>query len=156
MFNALKDQPGRKVILIYVAGGGDPLGKIKAMQPERFDIEISTGGHILPVLPTYKQVPGMEGAIYYYYESPDNAVNDWLVATHQERFDSPPDFFTAGGMAAALAVVQGAGNGRGARDRSADRGDGRHELGNTQGHDDLPPGGSPGAAVDVSLQDPRR
>jgi branched-chain amino acid transport system substrate-binding protein len=33
-------------------------------------------------------------------------VNDWLVATHMERFDSPPDFFTAGGMAAALAVVK--------------------------------------------------
>ncbi len=106
MFNALKDQPGRKVILIYVAGGGDPMGKIKAMQPERFDIEISTGGHILPVLPTYKVVPGMEGAIYYYYEAPQNEVNDWLVATHQERFDGPPDFFTAGGMAAALAVVK--------------------------------------------------
>ncbi|NDR58870.1 substrate-binding domain-containing protein [Aliiruegeria sabulilitoris] len=106
MFNALKDKEGRKVILIYIAGGGDPMGKIKAMQPERFDIEISTGGHILPVLPTYKQVPGMEGAIYYYYESPQNEVNDWLVSTHQERFDSPPDFFTAGGMAAALAVVK--------------------------------------------------
>ncbi|WP_068118433.1 substrate-binding domain-containing protein [Tropicimonas marinistellae] len=106
MFNALKDQDGRKVILIYIAGGGDPMGKIKAMQPERFDIEISTGGHILPVLPTYKAVPGMEGAIYYYYESPQNEVNDWLVATHQERFDSPPDFFTAGGMAAAMAVVK--------------------------------------------------
>jgi branched-chain amino acid transport system substrate-binding protein len=106
MFNALKEQPGRKVILIYVAGGGDPMGKIQAMQPERFDIEISTGGHILPVLPTYKRVPGMEGAIYYYYESPDNEINDWLVATHQERFGGPPDFFTAGGMAAALAVVK--------------------------------------------------
>ncbi|MDP7149876.1 MAG: substrate-binding domain-containing protein [Paracoccaceae bacterium] len=106
MFNALKDKPGRKVILIYVAGGGDPMGKIQAMQPERFDIEISTGGHILPVLPTYKRVPGMEGAIYYYYEIPQNEVNDWLVATHQERFDGPPDFFTAGGMAAALAVVK--------------------------------------------------
>ena len=106
MFNALKDQPGRKVILIYVAGGGDPLGKITAMQPERYDIEISTGGHILPVLPTYKVAPGLEGAIYYYYESPDNAINDWLVETHMERFDSPPDFFTAGGMAAALAVVK--------------------------------------------------
>lgn len=106
MFNALKDQPGRKVILIYVAGGGDALGKIKGMQPERHDIEISTGGHILPVLPTYKVVPGMHGAIYYYYEAPQNPVNDWLVATHQERFDSPPDFFTAGGMAAALAVVK--------------------------------------------------
>lgn len=106
MFNALKDQSGRKVILIYVAGGGDPMGKIQAMQPERYGIEISTGGHILPVLPTYKRVPGMEGAIYYYYESPQNPVNDWLVETHQERFSSPPDFFTAGGMAAALAVVK--------------------------------------------------
>jgi branched-chain amino acid transport system substrate-binding protein len=106
MFNALKDQPGRKVIMIYVAGGGDPMGKIQAMQPERFDIEISTGGHILPVLPTYKRVPGMEGAIYYYYEAPKNEVNDWLVKTHQERFDGPPDFFTAGGMAAAMAVVK--------------------------------------------------
>lgn len=106
MFNALKDKEGRKVILIYVAGGGDPMGKIKAMQPERFGIEISTGGHILPVLPTYKRVPGMEGAIYYYYEAPNNPVNDWLVKTHQERFDGPPDFFTAGGMAAALAVVK--------------------------------------------------
>jgi branched-chain amino acid transport system substrate-binding protein len=106
MFNALKDQPGRKVIMIYVAGGGDPMGKIQAMQPERFDIEISTGGHILPVLPTYKREPGMEGAIYYYYEAPKNEVNDWLVKTHQERFDGPPDFFTAGGMAAAMAVVK--------------------------------------------------
>jgi len=51
-------------------------------------------------------VPGTEGAIYYYYESPDNAVNDWLVHTHRDRIDSPPDFFTAGGMAAARAVVQ--------------------------------------------------
>jgi len=106
MFNALKDKEGRKVILIYVAGGGDPMGKILAMQPERHGIEISTGGHILPVLPTYKRAPGMEGAIYYYYEMPKNPVNEWLVTTHQERFDGPPDFFTAGGMAAALAVVK--------------------------------------------------
>ncbi len=106
MFNALKDKEGRKVILIYVAGGGDPMGKIQAMQPDRYGIEISTGGHILPVLPTYKRVPGMEGAIYYYYENPNNEINDWLVKIHQERFDGPPDFFTAGGMAAALAVVK--------------------------------------------------
>ena len=58
------------------------------------------------MLPTYKRVPGMEGAIYYYYDLPKNPVNDWLVAEHQKRFQSPPDFFTAGGMAAALAVVK--------------------------------------------------
>jgi len=106
MFTALKDKDGRKVILIYLAGGGDPLGKIKAMGPERFGIEISTGGHILPVLPTYKVLPGMEGAVYYYYEAFDNPINNWLITEHQKRFDSPPDFFTAGGMAAALAVVK--------------------------------------------------
>ncbi|WP_373049790.1 substrate-binding domain-containing protein [Thalassovita aquimarina] len=106
MFNALKDKPGRKIIYIYVAGASDPMGKILAMQPERFDIKISTGGNILPALTTYKRVPGMEGAIYYYYEAYDNPVNEWLVKTHQERFDTPPDFFTAGGMAAALAVVK--------------------------------------------------
>jgi len=106
MFNALKDLDGRKVILIYIAGGGDAPGKIQAMDPARFGIEISMGGHILPVLPTYKRFPGLEGAVYYYYEAFDNEINDWLVEQHQERFDSPPDFFTAGGMSAALAVVK--------------------------------------------------
>lgn len=106
MFNALKDKEGRKVILVYVAGGGDAPGKILAMEPGRYDIEISMGGHILPVLPTYKRFPGMEGAVYYYYEAYDNPVNAWLVEEHMKRFDSPPDFFTAGGMSAALAVVK--------------------------------------------------
>lgn len=106
LFNALKDKEGRKVILIYVAGSGDPMGALTGMDPSRFGIEISTGGHILAVLPTYKRVPGMEGAIYYYYEAPKNEINDWLVAEHQKRYDSPPDFFTAGGMAAALAIAK--------------------------------------------------
>lgn len=106
MFNALKDKDGRKVILIYIAGGGDAPGKIQAMDPSRYGIEISMGGHILPVLPTYKRFPGMEGAVYYYYEAFDNEINEWLVKEHMARFDSPPDFFTAGGMSAALAVAK--------------------------------------------------
>lgn len=106
LFNALKDMEGRKVILIYFAGGGDAPGKIQAMDPSRYGIEISMGGHILPVLPTYKRFPGMEGAVYYYYEAFDNDINAWLVDEHMKRFGSPPDFFTAGGMSAALAVVK--------------------------------------------------
>tara|TARA_R110000868_G_scaffold69764_9_gene205498 strand:- start:99686 stop:100825 length:1140 start_codon:yes stop_codon:yes gene_type:complete len=106
MFNALKDKDGRKVILVYIAGGGDAPGKIKAMDPDRYGIEISMGGHILPVLPTYKRFPGMEGAVYYYYEAYDNPINNWLVEEHMKRFETPPDFFTAGGMSAALAVVK--------------------------------------------------
>jgi len=106
LFAALKDKPGRKVVLIYVAGSGDPIGSLAGLKPERFDIEISTGGHVLPVLERYKAVPGMEGATYYYYDIPKNPVNDWLVTEHQKRHDSPPDFFTAGGMVAAMAVVK--------------------------------------------------
>lgn len=106
LFNALKDKQGRKVILVYIANPGGALGKISALKPDRFGIELSAGGHILPVLPTYKVVPGMEGATYYYYEIPQNPLNKWLVETHQKRFNTPPDFFTAGGMAAALAVVK--------------------------------------------------
>ena len=52
-----------------------------------------------------KQFPGMEGATYYYYDIPKNPVNDWLVKVHQERYNEPPDFFTAGGMAAGIAVA---------------------------------------------------
>jgi branched-chain amino acid transport system substrate-binding protein len=105
LFNALKDKEGRKVIVIYVAGI-DAMTPLAAADPGRYGIELSTGGNILPALASYKKVPGMEGAIYYYYESPDNEINDWLVKEHQERFGSPPDFFTAGGMAAALAVAK--------------------------------------------------
>jgi branched-chain amino acid transport system substrate-binding protein len=47
----------------------------------------------------------MEGAIYYYHGFPKNPMNDWLVAEHQKRFNAPPDFFTAGGFAAASAVL---------------------------------------------------
>ncbi len=105
LFNALKDKPGRKVIVIYVAGI-DAMTPLVTADPGRYGIELSTGGNILPALAGYKKVPGMEGAIYYYYESPKNPVNDWFVAEHQKRFNAPPDFFTAGGFAAAMAVAK--------------------------------------------------
>ena len=105
LFDALKDKPGRKIIWVIWAGGGDPLGKLQDMDPKRFGIELSTGGNILPALAAYKRLPGMEGATYYYYDIPKNPINDWLVAEHEKRFNAPPDFFTAGGFAAAMAVA---------------------------------------------------
>ena len=106
IFTAMKDEEGPKKLFLIWAGGGNPMGKIQAMDPSRFGIEIATGGNILAALATYKQLPGMEGATYYFYENPNNDINTWLVKTHQERFGTPPDFFTAGGMAAGLAVVE--------------------------------------------------
>ena len=55
---------------------------------------------------SFKNFPGMEGATYYYFGIPKNPVNEWLVANHYKQFKSPPDFFTAGGMSAAIAVVE--------------------------------------------------
>ncbi|MEY8842786.1 ABC transporter substrate-binding protein, partial [Cribrihabitans sp. XS_ASV171] len=106
IFNAMKDLEGEKKLFVIWAGGNNPMSKINAMDPSRFGIEMATGGNILAAMSAYKEFPGMEGATYYYYEIPDNPVNDWLVETHQERFGSPPDFFTAGGMAAGIAVVE--------------------------------------------------
>lgn len=104
LFDALKDKPGRKVIWVIWAGA-TPLPKLMDLNPSRFGIELSSGGNILPAMASYKSLPGMEGATYYYYGIPQNPVNDWLVAEHQKRHNSPPDFFTAGGMAAAMAAV---------------------------------------------------
>ncbi|MEP2718811.1 substrate-binding domain-containing protein [Pseudophaeobacter sp.] len=106
IFNAMKDLDGTKKLFVIWAGGGNPLGKIHAMDPSRFGIEFAGVGNILAALKGFKDYEGMEGGTYYYYELPDNEVNDWLVKTHFERFDSPPDFFTAGGMAAGIAAVE--------------------------------------------------
>ena len=106
IFAAMKDLEGDKTLFLIWAGAGNPMGKINAMDPSRFGIEIATGGNILAALAAYKDFPGMEGATYYYHDIPDNPVNDWLVAQHMDRFGTPPDFFTAGGMAAGIAVVE--------------------------------------------------
>ena len=105
LFDALKGKPGRKVIFILWAGAGNPY-KIADLDPKRLGIEIATGGNILPAMVAFKQFPGMEGAAYYYFGIPKNPANQWLVANHYTKFKSPPDFFTAGGMAAAMAVVE--------------------------------------------------
>jgi len=105
IIDKLKDVPGRKVIWIIWAGGGGNPFKIADLDLKRYNIEIATGGNILPAMVQYKQFPGMEGAAYYYFGIPKNPINDVLVSRHYSQFKSPPDFFTAGGFSAAMAVV---------------------------------------------------
>lgn len=104
IFDALAKEQGRKIIWVIWAGG-DPMSKLQALNPGRLGIELSSGGNILPAMAAYKQFPGMEGATNYYYDIPKNPANQWLVAEHMKRFNSPPDFFTADGMSAAMAAV---------------------------------------------------
>jgi len=105
--DALKDKPGKKVILVIWAGATPPYGALAALDlKKRYGIDVGTGGNILPAMVAYKQFPGMEGATYYYFGIPKNPVNEWLVANHYSKFKTPPDFFTAGGMSAAIAIVE--------------------------------------------------
>jgi len=108
LFGALRDRQGcdegRYIFAIW-AGSVNPLARIQDLQPARHGIKLAAGGNILPVLAAYGDLEGMEGAGFYYFESPDNPINDWMVKEHQARFKAAPDFFTAQGFAQALAIV---------------------------------------------------
>lgn len=106
LVDKLKDQPGNKYISVVWSGAPTPFAKIAEMElDKRYGIKLATGGNILPAMVAYKQFPGMEGALYYYFGIPKNPVNEAMVAEHYRQFKQPPDFFTAGGFSAAMAVV---------------------------------------------------
>jgi branched-chain amino acid transport system substrate-binding protein len=107
---ALKDKPGAKYVFVIWAGKGGPFPQLVANRLDKHGITLTTGGNVLDVLKAWKamNLEGLIGGAYYYYEIPRNPVNDWLVTEHKKRFaGEPPDFFTAGGFAAAMAVVTG-------------------------------------------------
>jgi branched-chain amino acid transport system substrate-binding protein len=104
IIDKLKDLPGRKIIWILWSGVGNPY-KISDMDLKRYNIEVASTGQILSAMAAYKNLPGMEGAAYYYFGIPKNPINEFLVTEHQKRFGSPPDMFVAGGFAAAMAIV---------------------------------------------------
>jgi branched-chain amino acid transport system substrate-binding protein len=102
---ALKDQPSPKYVFVIWAGKGGPINQLISSGLDKYGIEITSGGNVLAALKAMKPLKGMKGSIYYYYENPDNPVNDWFVKEHYARYNEPPDFFTCGGFAAASAVV---------------------------------------------------
>jgi len=106
VIEALKDKPSPKYVFFIWAGKGGPMNQLIASGLDKYGIEIASGGNVLAALKAMKPLKGMKGSIYYYYENPNNPVNDWFVAEHMKRFNEPPDFFTCGGFAAASAVVK--------------------------------------------------
>lgn len=107
IIGALKDKPGLKYVFVIWAGKGGPFPQLVANRLDKFGITLTSGSNVLDVLKQMKamNLEGMVGGAYYYYEMPKNAVNDWLVKEHLQRFKEPPDFFTCGGFAAAMAVL---------------------------------------------------
>jgi branched-chain amino acid transport system substrate-binding protein len=107
IIKAMKKVQGKKYLFLNWAGKGSPLNKFHSMKlGEKYGIELTTGGNILPVLRSYKPFEGMEGSAYYYHGLVKNDMNDWLIAEHKKRFKGePPDFFHCGGFAAAVFVA---------------------------------------------------
>ena len=107
IIGALKDKQGPKYVFVIWAGKGGPYPQLVANRLDKYGITLSASGNLLDVMKGMKamNLDGSVGGTYYYYELPKNAVNDWLVKEHQARFKEPPDFFTSGGFAAAMAAV---------------------------------------------------
>lgn len=119
LFDALdknEDCKDDKLIFSMWAGDYNPIAKINDLHPERLGIRLAAPGDMMPILVSYAPLNGMEGATYYYYELPDNPVNDWFVKAHQERFGSPPDYFTAQGFSQAVAIVEALNKTKGSSD----------------------------------------
>jgi len=106
IIEVLKDKPKPKYVWVIWAGKGGPIPQLISAGLDKYGIEIASGGNVLAVLKLMKPLKGMKGSIYYYYENPNNPVNDWFVKEHYKRFNGPPDFFTCGGFAAAGAIVK--------------------------------------------------
>ncbi|NDH32983.1 MAG: ABC transporter permease, partial [Betaproteobacteria bacterium] len=71
IIDRLKDQPGQKFLAVTWSGSPTPFPKIADLDLEkRYGIKLATGGNILPAMVAYKNFPGMEGALYYYFGIP--------------------------------------------------------------------------------------
>ncbi|SCX75456.1 substrate-binding domain-containing protein [Alkaliphilus peptidifermentans] len=92
---------------VYViwAGANNPWSQLMELNLEQYGIQITTGAPEIAALRSMSPMVGMTGFTVYYNSVPENPVNDWLVENHKEKYNAPPDIFTSGGMAAAIAVV---------------------------------------------------
>ncbi|MGB9775598.1 MAG: substrate-binding domain-containing protein [Anaerolineae bacterium] len=100
---------GAEVLIITWAGAGFvPLFKQMQELGVFDEMIVGTGiGDNQTLAAGYADAIGSTGIVVYHYTLPKNPVNDWLVQHHKEKYGTPPDLFTAGGMAAAIMVVEG-------------------------------------------------
>lgn len=97
-----------KVLFVTWAGSNFPrLFQQMREQGVLEKLTMATGfGDNVTLPAVYKDATGSVGMIAYHYTLPKNPVNDWLVTEHKKQFNALPDLFTAGGMAAGIAIVE--------------------------------------------------
>ncbi len=70
------------------------------------EMQVATGfGDNASFAAVFGNAVGTTGLNVYHYTVPDTEVNDYLVKRHMELYGEPPDLFTAGGMASAIALA---------------------------------------------------
>jgi branched-chain amino acid transport system substrate-binding protein len=78
------------------------LGDLGALE----DMTVATGyGDNASFAAVYGAAIDQIGLNVYHYTVPDNEINAWLTQRHFELYNEPPDLFTAGGMASAIALA---------------------------------------------------
>ena len=102
------DSKAEVLIITWAGAGFVPLFKQMQELGVFDEMIVGTGiGDNQTLAAGYADAIGSTGIVVYHYTLPKNPVNDWLVQRHKEKYGTPPDLFTAGGMAAAIMAVEG-------------------------------------------------
>jgi branched-chain amino acid transport system substrate-binding protein len=106
--NQILETEADVVIVTWAGAGFAPMFQQMAQLGVFDEMVIGTGvGDNQSLAAGYGDAIGSVGIQVYHYTHPDNPINDWLVERHIEEYGAPPDLWAAGGMMAAIMLVEG-------------------------------------------------
>lgn len=106
--NQLLDSEADVLIVTWAGAGFAPMFQQMSQLGVFDEMVVGTGvGDNQTLAAGYADAIGVVGVQVYHYSLPDNEINDWLVERHMEEYGTPPDLWAAGGMMAAIMVVEG-------------------------------------------------
>lgn len=106
--NQLLESEADVLIVTWAGAGFAPMFQQMSQLGVFDEMVVGTGvGDNQTLAAGYTDAIGVVGIQVYHYTLPDNEINDWLVARHIEEYGTPPDLWAAGGMMAAIMVVDG-------------------------------------------------
>ena len=106
--NQILDSGADVLIVTWAGAGFAPLFQQMGQLGVFDEMVVGTGvGDNQTLAAGYADAVGSMGIQVYHYTLPNNEINDWLVQRHIEEYGTPPDLWAAGGMMAAIMVVEG-------------------------------------------------
>ena len=106
--NQILDSGADVLIVTWAGAGFAPLFQQMGQLGVFDEMIVGTGvGDNQTLAAGYADAVGSVGIQVYHYTLPENEINDWLVQRHIEEYGTPPDLWAAGGMMAAIMLVEG-------------------------------------------------